>query len=234
VNHGCSHIFPTGRYSTTAFTPASWSSACSSAASREGVDLDRDRSVRVPGHGVRRLRSCGEKDHAGAHGRRQHRRQPAGDGEPRRTPECASPPAPGRLRGHHRAQLLVDELAPADPRGRAQLFRIPPPLAGDDVAGDPEQPGRRLAAAAAVGPGRLDRGDEHVRGQVGGQVGIVHPPGDEPLHCLDVPAVEAFERLRVGSDLVELLHMHLLESSLSRVTDLGAFRPWVTPNGKGR
>src|SRR5262249_25596963 len=35
--------------------------------------------------------------------------------------------------------VLVAELATANPRRRTQLFRVPPPLAGDDVAGDPEQ-----------------------------------------------------------------------------------------------
>ena len=90
-------------------------------------------------------------------------------------------------------------------------------LAGNDVAGDPVESRHRLAPAAPVGAGRLDHGHEHVRGQIGGHVRIVHPSGDEPLHRLDVLALEALERVRVGCDLGQLLHTHLLESSLSEV-----------------
>ena len=69
-----------------------------------------------------------------------------------------------------------------------------------DVAGDPEQPGPRRPEVGAVPRRALDRFEEDVGRQVGGEVRVGHAARDEPLHRLDVLAVEGLERVGVGAD----------------------------------
>src|ERR687887_560572 len=97
--------------------------------------------------------------------------------------------------------VLVGQLATADSRRRPQLLRVPATLAGNYVAGDPEQPRHGLAAAPPIGRSRLDCRDEDVRRQVGRELRIVDAPRDEPLNRLDVLTVEALEGIRIASAL---------------------------------
>ena len=62
-----------------------------------------------------------------------------------------------------------------------------------------------MCRARPVAVGRVDRGEEDLRGQVGRPLAIADPAGDEPLHFLDVLAVEGIEQVRVGTDPAQLL-----------------------------
>jgi len=84
-------------------------------------------------------------------------------------------------------------LGAAFPRGAAEF-------GGDHVARDPEQPRAWPAGRAAVPRGRLDRRQEHVGGQVGGQVRVGDAAGDEPGDLADVRPVEGGERGLIGPD----------------------------------
>src|SRR6185295_4297255 len=56
-----------------------------------------------------------------------------------------------------------------------------------------------------VAMGRVDRGEKDLRGQVGGPLTVPDPAGDEPLHLLDVLAVEHLEQLWIDADRAQLL-----------------------------
>src|SRR5262249_4507701 len=78
-------------------------------------------------------------------------------------------------------------------------------VVGDKDSGDAEQPGPRRAAARPVTTGRVDRGDEDLRGQVSRPLPLPDPPGHEPLHRLDVLEVERLEEIGVAPDPAQLL-----------------------------
>jgi hypothetical protein len=94
----------------------------------------------------------------------------------------------------------IEQLASRDTAQGALLTGSAPPLPGDDDARDAEEPRDRAAGRPALPVGGLDRGEEDVGREVGGQVRVVDASRDEPLHVLDVAAVEHRERLGVVGD----------------------------------
>jgi len=65
---------------------------------------------------------------------------------------------------------------------------------GQLLAGDPEQPGSRLARLGPVAAPRRQRRGERLGGQVGGQLGVARAAGEVGQHAVDVLDVEALER----------------------------------------
>jgi hypothetical protein len=94
----------------------------------------------------------------------------------------------------------VEQAACGDLAGRLPLGRLPSHLGRDDATGDAVQPGRGHAAFRLVRLRRVDRGEEHVAGQVRREVRVGHPPRDEPPDRRQVLTVERLERCRVGAD----------------------------------
>jgi hypothetical protein len=82
-------------------------------------------------------------------------------------------------------------------------------LGRDDVAGDAEQPGAGNAALGLVGRGRVDRGEEHVGGEISGEVRVVDAADDELLHRLDVFSVEGLQYRGVGRDTRQVGVVHI-------------------------
>ncbi len=82
------------------------------------------------------------------------------------------------------------------------------------------EPAKLAALAGAVGVRRVDHSDEHFGRQVGHQVGVVHPPGDEPGDSADIRAIESLERVRVTGDAMHMrpwgLVMHTAQHVPSR------------------
>jgi hypothetical protein len=82
-------------------------------------------------------------------------------------------------------------LSAAFPHGPAEL-------SSDDVARDPVQPRPRATERSPVLRRRIDHREEHLRGQVSGQLRVRHPARHEPGHLIHMRTVELAERGGIG------------------------------------
>jgi hypothetical protein len=112
------------------------------------------------------------------------------------------PYLPGRVDLLHQPVDVVgvEQPVPRDQGLRLTFPHRPAQLGRDDVARDPVQPRPRSAEGTPVTRRRVDHGEEHLGGQVRGQVRIRHPARHEPGHLVRLRAVELAERSRVGPD----------------------------------
>ena len=94
----------------------------------------------------------------------------------------------------------VKQAAARDQALGALSARGPAELGRDDVARDPVQPRPRAAGGPPVPLRRLDRRQEHLRGQVSGQLRVRHPARHESGHLAHVRSVELSERSGFGPD----------------------------------
>lgn len=53
--------------------------------------------------------------------------------------------------------------------------------------------------------GRVDRGEEDLRCQVGGPLSVADTASDESLHALDVLTVKGLEQVRIAADPAQML-----------------------------
>jgi hypothetical protein len=93
--------------------------------------------------------------------------------------------------------VVDDQRRHSEPPARAILDHAAAPALGQLVLGDPEQPGARRRLAHPVPRTRVQRGGEHLGGQVGSDFGIGGAPDEERQHRALVALVEGRERDRI-------------------------------------